>query len=433
MNYRTIILFSLPLILANISNPLCGIVHSALMGHLPDSKYLTTSAIGITILNSVTYLFYCLRMGTTGVIVQHFGRAEWESIGRVLVQYLLLALLIGSFLIIVKKPIYNFSVTMFHVSDNLLPYLQQYYNITTKAIVLILVKYVFLGFCIAIQKPKAILFQALLSNSFGIISAIILVLNFGYYIDGIASAIVISEIIAVIYYIIVALEFFRSHRVNLCSIFRSSGFRELKSYHELLTINSHIFLRSLLIILSVDSFYIFSSHLGKSVLAANSLILECAIFLAIFLDALASTTQTLVGQYYGNNKKLWLSVLQKSKHCILIAAMLTTAIYGSFCYWIIDQLTTISHIRSIAKQFVVFSVCFPLCASYSFWLDGVCLGLLKTKWMYQAMFKSAIGYVIIVALLWPFGNYGLWLAFLAFFILRSVTLMCPLNKFLTNV
>ena len=430
MNYRTIILLSLPLIMANISIPLCSLVHSSLMGHLSDSKYLTVNALGITIVNSITYLFYFLRIGTTGVIAQYFGRKEWNSIARVLLQYLLIAFIIGVFLMMLQQLIYYFAIIIFYVSEHLSVILKQYYSIVINAVILILLKYVFLGFFIAVQKPVVILCNTLLSNSISVILSTVLVLRFGYNIHAIAYTIVATEITAIIYYITVSIITLKKNKVDLCAILISPVLRRFKSYNSLLGINTHIFLRSLLLVLSINSFYVFSSYLDKNTLAANSLILECATFLAIFLDALTDTTETLVAKSYINGKKDWHQVIKKSRRCVIITAILLTIVYGSSCHWIIDQLTSIDQVRSIAKQYIIFSVCFPLCAVYSFWLDSICIGLLKTQLMCHAMLKAVVGYIILVLVLWPYGNHGLWLAFLTFFIFRAIALAKPLNKLL---
>jgi len=85
--HKKIIHLSLPLILGNISLPLCGIVNSALMGNLP----LAASALGVSVITFISALFYFLRMSTTGVIAQQYGKRDFEQIVDWLIKALIVA------------------------------------------------------------------------------------------------------------------------------------------------------------------------------------------------------------------------------------------------------------------------------------------------------------------------------------------------------
>ena len=69
-----------PIILANISVPLLGAVHTAVVGHLPEVYYIGAVAIGAMLFNFIYHLFNCLRMGTTGPTAQARGAGDYAEV-----------------------------------------------------------------------------------------------------------------------------------------------------------------------------------------------------------------------------------------------------------------------------------------------------------------------------------------------------------------
>jgi len=71
---RRIATLAWPLILSNITVPLLGLVDTAVVGHLPDSRYLGGVTLGATLFSFLFWGFGFLRMGTTGLTAQaHWG------------------------------------------------------------------------------------------------------------------------------------------------------------------------------------------------------------------------------------------------------------------------------------------------------------------------------------------------------------------------
>ena len=71
INRKKIWELSWPIILANFSIPLVGLVDTLIMGHMPSSDYLAAVALGGIIFNFMYAGLNFLRMGTTGIIAQY--------------------------------------------------------------------------------------------------------------------------------------------------------------------------------------------------------------------------------------------------------------------------------------------------------------------------------------------------------------------------
>ena len=102
---RDILRLAVPSILANITIPLVGIVDTAIVGHLSDAAAIGGIAIGTMLFDLLYWNFGFLRIGTSGLTAQAFGKSiRDERLGiseecrRILVQSLGLAF-IGAMLV----------------------------------------------------------------------------------------------------------------------------------------------------------------------------------------------------------------------------------------------------------------------------------------------------------------------------------------------
>ena len=73
-----------PIILSNITVPLLGLVDTAVVGHLPDSRYLAGVTLGATLFSFLYWGFGFLRMGTTGLVAQAIGRESPSDVRNLL-------------------------------------------------------------------------------------------------------------------------------------------------------------------------------------------------------------------------------------------------------------------------------------------------------------------------------------------------------------
>ena len=98
--HRTLLAIALPMILANISQPILGLVDTAVLGHLGAPEYLAGTAVGAFLLSQLYWLCGFLRQSMTGLSAQAKG-AQTES-GRLddLARAMLIALVLGMSLII---------------------------------------------------------------------------------------------------------------------------------------------------------------------------------------------------------------------------------------------------------------------------------------------------------------------------------------------
>lgn len=71
---RQILQIALPSIVSNITVPLLGLIDVAIVGHLGSPAYIGAIAVGGMLFNIIYWIFGFLRMGTSGMTSQAYGK-----------------------------------------------------------------------------------------------------------------------------------------------------------------------------------------------------------------------------------------------------------------------------------------------------------------------------------------------------------------------
>ena len=99
---RNILSLALPSIIQNITVPLLGLVDLTIVGHFGSAKAMGAIAVGSMIFNVIYWLLGFLRMGTSGLTSQAYGRRDVEDARRLLRRVLSIACSLGVLLVAVQ-------------------------------------------------------------------------------------------------------------------------------------------------------------------------------------------------------------------------------------------------------------------------------------------------------------------------------------------
>ena len=94
-----IALLAAPMILSNITTPLLGMVDIAVIGHMGAVEYVAGASIGAMIVTQLYWICGFIRMSTTGLSAQSYGKSSIADGAKILYQSLLLAIVIGCCLV----------------------------------------------------------------------------------------------------------------------------------------------------------------------------------------------------------------------------------------------------------------------------------------------------------------------------------------------
>ncbi|MEM8769051.1 MAG: MATE family efflux transporter, partial [Pseudomonadota bacterium] len=115
--HRRVWQLSWPVIVANVTIPLVGLVDTAVMGRMPEASYLGAVAVGAAIFNALYWIFGFLRMGTTGLAAQAAGARDEGELVATAVRSGLLGLGLGLLAVFGQLPLLALVLKLFAASD----------------------------------------------------------------------------------------------------------------------------------------------------------------------------------------------------------------------------------------------------------------------------------------------------------------------------
>ncbi|MBL4773214.1 MAG: hypothetical protein JKX98_06335 [Alcanivoracaceae bacterium] len=114
-----------------------------------------------------------------------------------------------------------------------------------------------------------------------------------------------------------------------------------------------------------------------------------------------------------------------------IIAVIFSVIYLIFGNEIVNLLTSIEKVQNYASSYIIWLVIIPVIAMPSFIYDGLFVATTEAKLMRNSMVLATIFcYIPLWYLLRVFDNHGLWLAFLSFFVVRSIAIHVYYKKWI---
>jgi MATE family multidrug resistance protein len=409
-----------PIILSNVTVPLLGMVDTAVVGHLPDPRYIGGVAIGALIFNFVYWGFGFLRMGTTGPTAQAWGAEDPAEIRAVLARALLLAFGLGAVLLLVQGPVGTLAFRLLHASAGVEAEGAAYYTVRIWGAPAALANYVLLGWFFGLQNARWPLVLQIFMNGLNIVLDFVFVMGFGWGVEGVAAATLIAEYAALGLGLLLVAKRLRMLPAGIATARILDGAR----FRRMLAVNRDIFIRTLLLITSFALFTDRGATLGDETLAANAVLLHLVSISAFGLDGFAHAAEALVGGAVGRRSRADLSgAVRAAMRWGGITAVLTAAAFAVAGGLLIDLMTTIPEVRLLARNYLVWAVAMPLVSVWCYLYDGIFLGATRTHEMRNAAIVTTALYVAALWTLLPlWGNHGLWLALLLMNVLRGLTL-----------
>jgi MATE family multidrug resistance protein len=429
--HRRVWLLAVPIILSNVTVPLVGAADTAVMGYLPGAENIAAVALGASIFSLVFWTFGFLRMGSSGLIAQHFGATDAASTQLTLLRYLLTAIAISGVVLLLQSPLLALCLWLLDAEPQLQAMTRDYYSIRIWSAPATFANYVLLGTFIGLQQTGRVLAFQLLLNLLNIALDLVFVLVFEFAIRGVALASVISEYCAMLF----ALFLIRRHLLAAIQNSRATELCNRQAMFQLFNINSNIFLRTLLLVGSFFYFHAVGARLGTVTLAANAILLQLLHICAHALDGFAHATETLVGQAIGaRNRADFSSAIRAAT----LQALTVAAVFSLTIFFLGPQFialfTNQAVIIDAATAMLPWLVAMPMLSIWSYQLDGIFIGATSTAAMRNGMLVSTIAFIAVTEMVSEtLNNNGLWLAFSLFSLLRATTLLIKLPSIHRNI
>lgn len=418
--HHDILRIALPSILSNITVPLLGLIDLFIAGHLGSVIYIGAIAIGSTIFSMIYWIFGFLRMGTTGMTSQAFGKNNDTECIELLGRSLLISGSIAILLILLQLPISAISIYFMQPSTEVRMYASLYFNICIWGAPAVLSLYSLSGWFIGMQNAKYPLWIALIQNIINIICSLVLVFIFHLGVIGVAIGTIIAQYTG----LLAALYFAGKQISNMNAIHIPTLVQLLnkKDISRFFSVNRDIFLRTLCLVTVTTYFTSSGSKQNEIILAVNALLMQFFTLYSYFMDGFANAGEALSGRFSGaQNKKALTITIKNIFQWGLGLATVFTLIYAIGGEWFINILTSNTLVKITSKEYIYWIMAIPFSGIIAFVWDGIFIGLTATRLMLISMIAASIVFFAIHYFAEPiWKNHALWLSFIIYLGVRGI-------------
>ncbi|MDE6556765.1 MAG: MATE family efflux transporter, partial [Duncaniella sp.] len=240
--FRDILRIAVPSIITNITTPLLALLDVVIVGHLGDAAFIAAIAVGGSMFNMIYWLFGFLRMGASGLTAQANGASDPRQVALVLWRGILVGLTGAALLILLRKIICAFGMTLMDIPAGAEIYAQKYFLILVWGAPAVLANYCFTGWFLGQMDAKTPMWIAFVINVSNILISLLLVYGFRMKIEGVTFGTLSAQWLGALAGVAVIAYRYRPSLKSLSGIFDARG---LKGYF---TVNVNIFLRRLCLI-----------------------------------------------------------------------------------------------------------------------------------------------------------------------------------------
>jgi MATE family multidrug resistance protein len=409
-----------PAILANSSAPLVGLVDTWAIGHLPGAVHLAAVGLGSVIFNYLLWAFGFLRMGTTGLVAQAYGRDDLPDQLVTVVRSCALGVAFGLLLILFQEALLLVSLRVMAPPADVGAITAEYFRIRIWAAPFTLLGYAITGVLFGLARVKTILWLQLLLNISNAVFNVTLVVGFGLGVPGVAWGTLIAQVLTAAVSVWVVLRIYGT--APLRDALSAGRTWVLQGFRKLVLVNGFIFVRTIFLMTALALIMRVAADLGTVEMAASHVVTQYMLLMALGLDGFAHASEALAGAAWGRGDRAqfrrW--VFQTGYWSVF------ASVFYALLFWLAGNaitalLTDIEAVRLATGALMPLVIAVPLVSVWCFLFDGVYIGATAAAAM---MVTLGIAFALYLLVLDPmtarWGLHGLWSAVLVFMAARGI-------------
>ena len=415
---KRILQIAVPSIISNITVPLLGLIDVTIVGHLGAAAYIGAIAVGGMLFNIIYWIFGFLRMGTSGMTSQAYGKHDLDEVARLLLRSVGVGLLIAIVLVALQYPIRKLAFTFIQTTEEVERLATLYFRICIWGAPAMLGLYGFAGWFIGMQNSRFPMYIAITQNIVNIAASLCFVYLFHMKVAGVAWGTLTAQYAG----FLMALLLWRRYY---------GGLKKHVAWHEVLKkeamlrffqVNRDIFLRTLCLVIVTLFFTSAGAAQGEIVLAVNTLLMQLFTLFSYIMDGFAYSGEALVGKYVGANNRL--ALYRTVRQLFIWGVGLSTGFtllyfFGGKSF--LGLLTNETSVIREAGNYFYWVLAIPLTGFAAFLWDGIFIGATATRQMFYSMLVASGSFFLVYYSLHEWmGNHALWLAFIVYLSLRGI-------------
>ena len=425
--HKEILSLAIPSIVTNITVPLLGLVDVAIVGHMGDASYIGAIAVGTMMMNVICWLFGFLRMGTSGMTSQAYGRGDSKEAATILFQAIALGAAIGILFVLFQPLLLRLFLFFMRPSDEIRAFASVYFHVCVFGLPAALVMYGLTGWFIGMQDTRTPMMVSIFQNIVNIMTSLLLVYVFGMKVEGVALGTLTAQYSGLLLALYILRRKYASHYQLLFSQFTLmpgdySSFSYKHTLNRFFRVNRDIFLRTLFLVAVNAAFTSVGSRQGDVILAVNTLLFQFFTLYSYIMDGFAYAGEAICGKYYGaGNAPSFHACIRRLFAWGVIMTVVYTAAYYFGANDILHVLSNEQTVIDASEPYLLWVALIPVAGMGAFIWDGVFIGITDSRGMLLSCFVAAIVFAIMLSLFFTtMGNHALWLALLSYLLARGV-------------
>ena len=452
--HREILRLAVPSILANITIPLVGLVDTAIVGHISDASAIGGIAIGTMLFDLLYWNFGFLRVGTSGLTAQAYGREKTHhdspyegrgsEVGSLLFRSLRVALIGALACIAIQWLFVKGVLALVPCSAEVAAFAERYFFVRIWAAPATLSLMALKGWFIGMQDTVSPMATDILVNVVNMLASYVLAVYTPLGGVGVAWGTLIAQYTG----LVLALGILGKKYQLTPSLSREGrGSCEGRSESSLFRLNSQLFVRSLCFMVVYVGFTSLASKYGDTELAVSAILMKLFMLFSYFVDGFAYAGEALVGKQIGEMKvsaarqmspsaslvsRLRSVVIALFAWSLGVGALFTLvyALWGNGC---IGMMTDDAVVCAAAMPYMGWLIAMPIVSTLAFMWDGVYVGAAAGREIMIAMIWAAVAFVAGYVAMEPlWGVQALYVGYFAHLLARVIYLTAKWRRVIMN-
>lgn len=417
MNKR-ILGLAVPSIISNITVPLLGLVDVSIVGHLGSATYIGAIAVGGMLFSMIYWIFGFLRMGTSGLTAQAYGRRDLAEVILLFVRSLGIAFVLALLLIMLQYPILKVAFTLIDATPAIKDLASLYFRICIWGAPAVLGLYSFAGWFVGMQNSSFPMYIAITQNVVNIAASLFFVFVWNRGVAGVAMGTLVAQYAGLLMASLLWYGYYRR-------LWQKLNWQMLTDYEAMRSffiLNRDIFFRTLCLVAVTTYFTSRGAEQGDIILAVNTLMMQLFTLYSYIMDGFAYAGEALTGRYVGAHNQADLRRMIRTLFAWGFGlALAFTLLYGIGGSSFLSLLTNEQEVLNASSDYFYWVLAIPLAGMAAFLWDGIYIGATASRQMLYSMLVASVSFFILQGIFQQrMGNHALWMAFIAYLFLRGL-------------
>ncbi len=417
MNKR-ILGLAVPSIISNITVPLLGLVDVSIVGHLGSATYIGAIAVGGMLFSMIYWIFGFLRMGTSGLTAQAYGRRDLAEVILLFVRSLGIAFGLAMLLILLQYPILKVAFTLIDATPAIEELASLYFRICIWGAPAVLGLYSFAGWFVGMQNSRFPMYIAIIQNVVNIVASLFFVFVWNRGVAGVAMGTLVAQYAGLLMASLLWYGYYRR-------LWQKLNWQMLTDYEAMRSffiLNRDIFFRTLCLVAVTTYFTSRGAEQGDIILAVNTLMMQLFTLYSYIMDGFAYAGEALTGRYVGAHNQADLRRMIRTLFAWGVGlALAFTLLYGIGGSSFLSLLTNEQEVLNASSDYFYWVLAIPLAGMAAFLWDGIYIGATASRQMLYSMLVASVSFFILQGIFQQrMGNHALWMAFIAYLFLRGL-------------